>query len=450
MARQINYQHYIGPTFSWLLCRRWRSAQLLLFVCIDSLLSSELAGEQTPQEEAVSANNHTALREFADSGEAQGNVLVAGNATWIAASVLADASEDRAFAGRVYEAIGLRVKDGGSAGTPALMKLLDGPDVKTDYQVKVALFHRDNGEERRWKKFQADWQTNSNVSLTVAPNIRQWPECVDNWVSHETQGRLALDHKPTAPLGHPLLASGCVASFHARWRTPFSKSETTLSDFYCGANDAIKVPMMTSYLKTGYWRGDQMSVVAMPYEARNDSSARFSMLLILPDNPPNSRWIREHLRPEQYQSISERVAVAPDKIARWKDTFPKVEEGPAREKWLGEDPAPLVLLQMPRFGLSQNSCLTLENSAAAPTMPRLVTAKPTEALPTAEMYVNEAAAIRVDEEGTEARAASIAGGIFDTPSGRLQPVRLDRSFIFVLREEVTGMIVMIGRVDKPE
>lgn len=57
--------------------------------------------------------------------------------------------------------------------------------------------------------------------------------------------------------------------------------------------------------------------------------------------------------------------------------------------------------------------------------------------------------IRVDEEGTEAAAAS---GMVMKPTSlppRVQSVKVDRPFIFAIRETKTGAVVFMGKVGKP-
>ena len=73
-----------------------------------------------------------------------------------------------------------------------------------------------------------------------------------------------------------------------------------------------------------------------------------------------------------------------------------------------------------------------------------------------QLYVGTAlqkANITIDEEGTEAAAATVAVmrtygvNIGTTPPPR--PFVADRPFLFIIRETRTGLILFLGRVCKP-
>jgi serine protease inhibitor len=53
--------------------------------------------------------------------------------------------------------------------------------------------------------------------------------------------------------------------------------------------------------------------------------------------------------------------------------------------------------------------------------------------------------IEVDEEGTEAAAVTSVGVV---PTSAPQPVRVDRPFILVIRERLSGTILFMGKIMK--
>ena len=109
-----------------------------------------------------------------------------------------------------------------------------------------------------------------------------------------------------------------------------------------------------------------------------------------------------------------------------------------------------VFLQMPRFGFSDSQSLVLgrTNIGDAAEHTRLLSI-PAARPDRFSVVINEAAYIKVDEEGTKAEAAA-GGGYFKSPTiTRLQAMLIDHPFIFIIREERTGLILLIGRVNAP-
>jgi serpin B len=65
-------------------------------------------------------------------------------------------------------------------------------------------------------------------------------------------------------------------------------------------------------------------------------------------------------------------------------------------------------------------------------------------------FIVHQANITVDEEGTEAAAATAVGvGVTSAPTDPPVDVVADRPFIFAIRDTVTGCLVFMGRVGDP-
>jgi serpin B len=53
--------------------------------------------------------------------------------------------------------------------------------------------------------------------------------------------------------------------------------------------------------------------------------------------------------------------------------------------------------------------------------------------------------VSIDEEGTEAAAVTV-GGIVLTSAPSVTTVRVDRPFIFVIRERLSGTVLFMGKI----
>ncbi|MCJ7827082.1 MAG: serpin family protein, partial [Demequinaceae bacterium] len=60
-----------------------------------------------------------------------------------------------------------------------------------------------------------------------------------------------------------------------------------------------------------------------------------------------------------------------------------------------------------------------------------------------------AAKIIVDEDGTEAAAATAIIMDLSSMPGESQEVKVDRPFLYLIRDDVTGAVLFIGRVLDP-
>jgi len=59
--------------------------------------------------------------------------------------------------------------------------------------------------------------------------------------------------------------------------------------------------------------------------------------------------------------------------------------------------------------------------------------------------------VRVDEEGTEAAAATVV--TMQTTAVRVDPpltLAIDRPFVFLIRDDATGALLFIGRIVNPK
>jgi serine protease inhibitor len=113
-----------------------------------------------------------------------------------------------------------------------------------------------------------------------------------------------------------------------------------------------------------------------------------------------------------------------------------------------------VTLTMPRFGFEEDLKLVILMKGLGLRLPFDPYGADFSGVTKEErLFIYEAlhkATITVDEKGTEAAAAT---AILDMPvSGAGPPVTmtLDRPFIFAIREQETGAILLLGRVTDPQ
>ena len=81
-------------------------------------------------------------------------------------------------------------------------------------------------------------------------------------------------------------------------------------------------------------------------------------------------------------------------------------------------------------------------------MPRLngYLARPEGDGPFPAVIVIHEAYVKIDEEGTEAAAAT---GVSETTTSAPMPFRVDRPYVFLLRDRLTGSVLFVGRIEDP-
>jgi serpin B len=245
---------------------------------------------------------------------------------------------------------------------------------------------------------------------------------INEWVEEQTEGRI-VDLIPTGALD-PMTRLVLVNAiwFKANWDEPFDPDLTTDQPFTLLDGITVDVPMMLSPDHTlPVVEGNDYLAVSIPY------AGDASMLVIVPDAGT-------------FPAVAARLDAAA--LSALDDRL---------------EPRPVRLL-LPSFeirsDLGLNDLLrSLGMQAAFVPPPGDGSADFTGITDLRELYVSEVvhqAFIAVDEEGTEAAAATAVvmratAAPFDEPL----PVTVDRPFLFLIRHDPTGEILFMGQVTNP-
>jgi serpin B len=207
--------------------------------------------------------------------------------------------------------------------------------------------------------------------------------------------------------------------FKGDWAIQFKQENTKEADFHVTNKKTVKVPMMYQKETFEYGEVDNMQLMQMPYKGDE-----LSMLIILPGTIDDLDSIEKRLNLQTLQSDMEHL-------------FKKEVE-----------------VYLPRFKMT---CGTLELNSLL----REMGMKDAFTLPSADFSgmdgkkdlfisnVMHKAFVEVNEEGTEAAAATGVGmKLLSLPAP--PPVfRADRPFIFMIRDNRSQSILFMGRVCNP-
>ena len=207
--------------------------------------------------------------------------------------------------------------------------------------------------------------------------------------------------------------------FKASWQTPFEPSATRDADFHLLSGDTVTAPMMHSQGAESlqYAEGDDWQAVELPYTGN-----QVSMLLILPAE-------------SAFESFE--AAFDDQKLSAIVDAL-------ATEN---------VSVALPRFEFSSD--VPLKDTLIELGMPTAFEGGAADFSGidgTRNLYIQDVlhkAFVAVDEEGTEAAAATAV--IVGETSAPAEPKTFEanRPFLFLIRDDVTGTVLFLGRVLNP-
>ncbi len=242
---------------------------------------------------------------------------------------------------------------------------------------------------------------------------------INDWVSDQTEGRIE-DLIPAGminPLTRLVLTNAIY--FNAAWAEPFNEDVTQDGVFYLLDGGEVTVPMMRQEESFKYGEGDGYLAVELPYDGEE-----LSMVILLPDSG-------------QFDAFEEALDAA--QVAG-------IIDGMGYRQ---------VDLTMPKFEF--DSSFSLSQALRAMGMPIAFSETDADFSGISDsqddpLYIWEVvhkAFVSVDEEGTEAAAATAV--IMNGASAPPEPAEftIDRPFIFLIRDIETGAILFVGRTLDP-
>jgi serpin B len=240
---------------------------------------------------------------------------------------------------------------------------------------------------------------------------------VNDWVEDQTEDKIKDLVPPGAFTQDTRMALVNAIYFKADWLHQFSSDNTQEAAFHLLDGKPVRVPMMHQQLMARYASGDGWQMVELPYAGETAS-----MLILLPDQ----------------------------------GRFAQVEAGMGNESLSGmlSDLQTMdMLLSMPKFKFE--SSFSLADQLADMGMPDAfdrgradfsgMTGKQ-------DLFISDVihkAFVAVDEEGTEAAAATVVVMVGTAAMITPLTLKIDRPFIFAIRDNATGQLLFIGRVVDP-
>ena len=238
---------------------------------------------------------------------------------------------------------------------------------------------------------------------------------VNQWFAKRTHDKIKDVVDSRFKPGTKLLLADAVY-FKGLWEFPFDKKLTENAPFWIGNRESMPVPTMHLTASFKHSQTPDLQLLEMPY-----SSDRLSMFLLLPNRRDGLRGLEKTLT------------------------------APALNQLLQANPVHEVCVHLPRF--KETTSLELRNALSDLGMKDAFVSLSANFLRMAddpELFIYAVvhkATVETAEEGTEAAAGTIVGL---TDSAEPIPVfNADHPFLFLVVDNPTGAILLMGRVTNP-
>lgn len=246
-------------------------------------------------------------------------------------------------------------------------------------------------------------------------NQPQAKDIINNWVAENTQNKITNIVEQINPEQALFLINAIY--FKGQWQTKFNPEATKEQDFYVSNEQVKKHPLMFKFGEYKYYENSDFQLINLPY-----GSGRIGMNIFLPQKDSDLTTFLAQLNQENLNNWLEQMSLKEGKI------------------------------QVPRFKqeyeINLNSILQ-ELGAASMFNPAQANFANLSEESVAVDQIKHKAVIEVNEEGTEAAAATSVGIIATSASIPFDMV-INRPFFYTIQDSETGTILFMGIVQNPE
>jgi serpin B len=243
---------------------------------------------------------------------------------------------------------------------------------------------------------------------------------INDWVEDKTHKKIVDLLKPGVLNAATRLVLVNAIYFKGDWAKPFKAAQTHDEPFHVTAGTDVKAPLMQQTESFGYAEFPDLQVLELPY-----ASNELSMVVLLPRKVDGIGSLEKQLTTEN--------------LILWTD---KLEE----QK---------VHVFLPKFTATSEFSLRGTLSGMGMTDAFTGNADFSGMDGKKDLFISDVihkAYVKVDEEGTEAAAATaviVRFGAMPPPAPPTPTFRADHSFLFFIRDNRTGSILFLGRVTNP-
>lgn len=382
-------------------------------------ISEDVVFGEGSYEEIVSASNQLGLELLAEiKPNEEGNIFISPMSLYMALSMTYNGAdgETKSEMADVLQKEGIEVEELNKANA-SMMMLLHGKSEEIQLNVGNSIWLND--EYSFQKDFAQDTQDYFNAEIReIDVADEESIDAINNWVSNATNEKIeSIVEEPLDPKTVAILVNAIY--FKGNWQYPFEEDDTESDIFQLrdGTEEDVQLMALTESLP--YMETDRFQAISLPY---GEGGLNMNVFL-----------------PSESSSLDEfSTSLTAGKLEEWSGEFSKEE----------------VSLKLPAFQLEYKSELkeslkTLGMESAfdnRANLSKLVQ----ENVRLKISSVLQKTFIDVNEEGTEAAAATSVTTV--ETSGIAEPIsmRVNRPFFFTITEEKSGIVLFMGSIAHPQ
>ena len=300
----------------------------------------------------------------------------------------------------------------------SLIEYLVGLDPEVEFDIANSIWYHERFTENIKEDFLDRCNTyfDAEISSLDFSNPNASKETMNNWVSDNTNGKIEEIVDYVDPFYDLMFLLNAIY-FNGTWVYEFNKDETKDTLFYLPDGSEINCMMMEVRGYFAYFENSTFQLVDLPYGDGN-----YSMTIFLP---------------KAGQDIDSLIAeFTPDKWTEWINN-------------LSEDSLDLYF---PKFTTEYKIKDKLKDVLTELGMGIAfdVQADFSKMVEGMQVWIDRVihkTFLEVYEEGTEAAAATCVVMVWGSPTGLI--MRINRPFLFVIREKNSGIILFIGKIVNP-
>jgi len=300
----------------------------------------------------------------------------------------------------------------------SLIELLKGIDSDVEFNIANSIWYRDDWTFEQDFFERCDEYFDARVSGLDFSQNEEAKDTMDNWVDENTNGKIEEIVDYVDPMNDVMFLINAIY-FNGNWTYRFNAEDTKDDVFHLsgGSTKECKMMEIRSYFK--YFEDSLLQAIDIPY-----GNGNYSMTVILPRGSEDIDLVVAGLTQEKWSDWMDRLS--PDTVTLF---FPKLKLEYEIKDMLEEA---LATLGMGVAFDDQEADFTGMYGPGGIFIDRII----------------HKTFLEIDEEGTEAAAATVVAMSLTSIGGDFT-IRVNRPFIFTIKENHSGTILFMGKIVEP-